>query len=139
MTDEKRLIWVSEHDALRADMNDLAAAMGVLDSQLAAGKALTAWQVRACGESDRCSAVYCATTPGTKRFYSSGPPALPCCARDSSGEQCARERKSAECVTEAPRVPTNWTVSLVATDGKGPRVLFSQTPPDGAFTRRVRR
>ena len=59
MTDAKRLIWVSEHDAPRADMNDLAAAMGVLESQLAAGKALTAWQVRACGESYRCSAELC--------------------------------------------------------------------------------
>ena len=44
-------VWVSEHNALRADMDDLAAAIGALDNQLAAGKALTLWQVRACGSS----------------------------------------------------------------------------------------
>lgn len=42
-------VWVSEHNAMRADMDDLAAAIGRLDAQLAAGKALTEWQVRACG------------------------------------------------------------------------------------------
>jgi hypothetical protein len=39
-------VWESEHNALRMDMDDLAAAIGALDDQLAAGKALTAWQVR---------------------------------------------------------------------------------------------
>ena len=48
--DTKKTVWVSEHNALRADMDDLAAAIGALDGQLAAGKALTAWQVRKSGK-----------------------------------------------------------------------------------------
>ena len=59
-----KTVWVSEHNALRADMDDLAAAIGALDAQLAAGKPLTAWQVRLnVGTSGRC---YCSQrhTPG---------------------------------------------------------------------------
>jgi hypothetical protein len=42
--------WVRAHDALRADMQDLRAALDTLLAHAAAGKALTAWQVRTrCG------------------------------------------------------------------------------------------
>ena len=40
--------WVLAHDALRADMGDLQSAVEALLAHAAAGKALTAWQVRTC-------------------------------------------------------------------------------------------
>ena len=44
--DAQRDGWVMAHNALRADMADLEAALSALDGQLAAGKKLNAWQAR---------------------------------------------------------------------------------------------
>ena len=114
--DANKIVWVSEHDALRADMDDLAAAIGALDSQLAAGKALTAWQVRAFlgSTTSVLQPVLHAGHGGARR--SSAPPAS-CVAPRPTGE-------AARGVRERQREHGEWRSGrLRARQHRGQRVL----------------
>lgn len=50
--------WCKAHEALRADMSDLSAALAALVAREAAGKQLTAWQART-----RCSSGSAGSQP----------------------------------------------------------------------------
>ena len=124
--DAKKNVWVSEHNALRADMDDLAAAIATLDNQLAAGKALTAWQVRVC-----CDMLgvgfFC--TPGAAGARAPSAPPASCVTNKAHRDSCEwRQRAQRECGGTERRVLPR-PVSRSAADRKGRRVFLRRTPP----------
>jgi len=142
--DANKIVWVSEHDALRADMDDLAAAIGALDSQLAAGKALTAWQVRAfLGSTTSVLQPVLHAGHGSAR-RSSAPPAS-CVAPRPTGEAARgvreRQREHGEWRSgrQRARQHRRQRVSGAATDRSGRRVLLRRTPAAAQRPRRARR